>query len=76
MKKNSDRVFRKEGAYDRYDFKDANEGIDKTVDHKVKEQESFATLWKENIKCGLIYYRLIHQSWLFQMSIQNLNALT
>lgn len=35
MKKNSDRVFRQEGAYDRYDFKDANEGIDKTVEHKV-----------------------------------------
>jgi len=35
VKKNSDRVFRKEGAYDRYDFKDANEGIDKTVDHMV-----------------------------------------
>jgi hypothetical protein len=31
MKGNADRVFRKKGAYDRYDFKDAHEGIDKTV---------------------------------------------
>lgn len=28
---NANRVFRREGAYNRYDFKDANEGIDKTV---------------------------------------------
>ncbi|TRY63138.1 hypothetical protein TCAL_10827 [Tigriopus californicus] len=31
VKNNATRVFRKEGAYDRYDFKDANEGVDKTV---------------------------------------------
>lgn len=30
---NANRVFRREGAYDRYDLKDANEGIDKTVDN-------------------------------------------
>ena len=30
--KNASRVFRQEGAYDRYDMKDAHEGIDKTVD--------------------------------------------
>ena len=30
MKSNADRVFRKEGAYDRYDFKDAQGGVDKT----------------------------------------------
>ena len=29
---NMGRVFRQKGAYDRYDFKDANEGIDKTVE--------------------------------------------
>ena len=29
---NMGRVFRKEGAYNRYDFKDAHEGIDKTVE--------------------------------------------
>lgn len=31
VKNNASRVFRKEEAYNRYDFKDANEGIDKTV---------------------------------------------
>ena len=30
-KGNASRVFRMDGAYDRYDFKDAHEGIDKTV---------------------------------------------
>ena len=35
VKSNAGRVFRQEGAYDRYDFKDAHEGIDKTVEaHK------------------------------------------
>ena len=32
IKSNADRVFRKEGAYDRYDFKDAHGGVDKTVE--------------------------------------------
>ncbi len=32
MKGNAGRVFRQSGAYDRYDFKDAHEGIDKTVE--------------------------------------------
>lgn len=32
VKSNADRVFRKEGAYDRYDFKDAQGGVDKTVE--------------------------------------------
>ncbi len=32
MRSNAHRVFRMEGAYDRYDFKDAHQGIDKTVE--------------------------------------------
>ena len=32
---NANRVFRKEGAYDRYDFKDANQGVDQTVQDKI-----------------------------------------
>ena len=32
---NASRVFRKEGAYDRYDFKDANQGVDKTVENDL-----------------------------------------
>jgi len=32
VKSNAARVFRKEGAYDRYDFKDAQGGVDKTVE--------------------------------------------
>ena len=32
VKSNTDRVFRKEGAYDRYDFKDAQGGVDRTVE--------------------------------------------
>ncbi len=39
VKKNKERVFRQDGAYDRYDFKDANEGVDKTIEKKVDPAE-------------------------------------
>jgi len=33
---NANRVFRREGAYDRYDLKDANQGVDKTVESALE----------------------------------------
>ena len=36
---NANRVFRREGAYDRYDLKDANEGVDKTVENDLTEMD-------------------------------------
>jgi len=39
VKKNKARVFKQEGAYDRYDFKDANEGVDKTIEKKMDPTE-------------------------------------
>ena len=46
---NANRVFRREGAYDRCDLKDANEGIDKTVENAyegthLKPPEEFPEL--------------------------------
>ena len=42
MRSNAGRVFRQEGAYDRYDFKDAHEGIDKTVESGPYDENKLA----------------------------------
>jgi len=44
---NANRVFRKEGAYDRYDFKDANQGIDPTVEGGGRVGDSSTALPEE-----------------------------
>ena len=36
---NASRVFRKEGAYDRCDLKDANQGVDQTCEEKLRPED-------------------------------------
>ena len=42
MRGNAERVFRQAGAYNRYDMKDAHEGIDKTVDGGTYDEAGLA----------------------------------
>ena len=36
---NASRVFRRDAAYDRYDLKDANEGVDRTVENELSGRD-------------------------------------
>ena len=55
MSGNANRVFRREGAYNRYDLKDANAGVDKTVENdfdamNLTNPEEFPELERPNLR--------------------------